>query len=346
MSRKRVVRSLAITLLATAAVAYVVARNAHDVQEALGEVSLGAALALTGLHLLALLLRAESWGLCLRAAGTPVPRADLHSTSALTFLANTAVPMYVGLWVRVGLLKRLMPAHAPTIGQMITADAILLLIEAVITVLLVLIAAATLDLSWWWIVSVVGITALAVAGALWLRKRFAHRPFAQTFDVLDHPWDRVWLTMMLAVVLIVQPIRFWISLKAVGFDPTLFEALATFLVTNVLNALPVGPGPASVGATAAIFGREGIGAATASGLVLAGTAFVAAALYSAAACVGLVPRLLGPGEENVELELAPAGDPPSRQGAPDSEAAGDGDRVEAPARRSIPSTGTGRSRPK
>jgi uncharacterized membrane protein YbhN (UPF0104 family) len=337
MSRRRVIRSIAITLLAMAAVAYVVARNAHDVKEALGDVSLGAALALTGLHLLALLLRAEAWGLCVRAAGAPVPRAELHSTSALTFLANTAVPMYVGLWVRVGMLKRLMPAHAPTVGQMITADAILLLVEAVITVGLVLIAAATLDLSWWWIISVVGLTALAVVAALWLRRRFAHRPFAQTFDVLGHGWDRISLTLMLAVVLVVQPIRFWIALKAVGFDPTAFEALATFLVTNVINALPVGPGPASVGATAAIFGDDGIGAATASGLVLAGTAFVAAAVYSAAACVGLVPRMLRLGEEARELELAAADQP-----APDGEATGDG----AAARRSVPSPGTGRSRPR
>jgi hypothetical protein len=182
--------------------------------------------------------------------------------------------------------------------------------------------------------------------ALWLRRRFAHRPFAQTFDVLNDPWDRVVLTLMLAVVLIIQPIRFWISLNAVGFDPTPFEGLATFLVTNVINVLPVGPGPASVGATAAIFGNEGIGAATASGLVLAGTAFVAAAIYSAAACVGLVPRMLGPGEENVELELAPAADGDTRQATPDADAGDAGDGSPPSARRSAPSSDPGRSRPR
>jgi hypothetical protein len=81
-------------------------------------------------------------------------------------------------------------------------------------------------------------------------------------------------------VLTIQPIRFWIALHAVGLDADALESLLTFVWTSVINALPVGPGPASVGATVSVFGRDGVGAAAASGLVLAATAFVAAGAYS------------------------------------------------------------------
>jgi hypothetical protein len=64
----------------------------------------------------------------------------------------------------------------------------------------------------------------------------------------------------------------------VGLDADALESLLTFVTTSVLGTLPVGPGPASVGATVSVFGDQGVGAATASGLVLAATAFVAAGL--------------------------------------------------------------------
>src|SRR5918995_921969 len=100
--------------------------------------------------LVALVLRAESWGLCLDAAGAPVERRRLHSSSSLRFLADTTVPTYIGAWVRIAILRRLGGERAPTIGQMITADGTLLLIEAFITVGLLVACCALVRLSWYW----------------------------------------------------------------------------------------------------------------------------------------------------------------------------------------------------
>ncbi|MEA2478803.1 MAG: hypothetical protein QOJ07_725, partial [Thermoleophilaceae bacterium] len=124
------------------------------------------------------------------------------------------------------------------------------------------------------------IAVLALGGAMIVRRRFADRPFVRVFDVLSHARHRVTLTLLLIVVLTIQPLRFFISLRAVGLDANALDSLLTFVTTSVINALPVGPGPASVGATVSVFGRDGVGAATASGLVLAASAFVAAGLYS------------------------------------------------------------------
>jgi uncharacterized membrane protein YbhN (UPF0104 family) len=276
--------------LGLAAVIVLVALNAEDVGDALALANVGQVAALVGLHLVALVLRAETWGLCLTAAGKPLPRRRLHAASSLRFLADTTVPTYVGAWVRIAILKRLEGDKAPTIGQMITADGLLLLIEACITVVLLVGCSALAGLDWYWPLLFAMAAAAALGGVVILRRRFADRAFVRVFDVLSDTQHRVLLTVLLTVVLTIQPVRFYISLHAVGLDASALQSLLTFVTTSAINALPIGPGPASVGATVSVFGRDGVGAATASGLVLAATAFVAAGFYSVWGALQLLRR--------------------------------------------------------
>jgi hypothetical protein len=279
ISRRRLALTVAASVAGTGAVVALVAANAAEVGDALSLAGTREIAALVVLHLLALLLRAEAWGLCLAAAGAPVERRRLHSTSSLRFLADTTVPTYVGAWVRIALLRRI-GGRAPTIGQMITADGTLIVVEALITVALLVACSALAGLSWYWPMLFAAIAAVGVAGVAALRSRFAESAWVRSFDVLSHARPRAALTVMLFFVLTIQPLRFWVALEAVGLDADALQSLLTFVTTSVLNALPIGPGPASVGATVSVFGGDGVGAAAASGLVLAATAFVAAAIYS------------------------------------------------------------------
>ena len=278
--RARLALSVAATAAATGGVIALVASNASDVGDALSLATAQQIAALVLLHLIGLVLRAESWGLCLDAAGAPVERRRLHASSSLRFLADTTVPTYIGAWVRIAILRRLDGDRAPTIGQMITADGTLLLVEAFITVALLIACSMLVGLSWYWPLLFAAASAAALLAVTALRRRFAQRAWVRAFDVLSHARHRVTLTVMLIFVLTIQPVRFWIALHAVGLDASALQSLLTFVWTSVINALPVGPGPASVGATVSVFGSEGVGAATASGLVLAATAFVAAGAYS------------------------------------------------------------------
>jgi len=274
------VLTIAASVGATAAVVALVASHATEVGDALSLATFEQVAALVVLHLLALVLRAEAWGLCLTGAGAPVERRRLHATSSLRFLADTTVPTYIGAWVRIAILRRLGGDKAPTIGQMITADGTLLLVEAFITVGLLMACCVLAGLSWYWPLLFAAVAGAALLGVVALRRRFEGRAWVRAFDVLSHSRHRVVLTMLLVFVLTIQPVRFWIALQAVGLDANALQSLLTFVWTSVINALPVGPGPASVGATVSVFGREGVGAATASGLVLAASAFVAAGVYS------------------------------------------------------------------
>ena len=280
VGRGRLALTIGATVGGTAAVIALVAANAGEVGKALTVTTAEQVAALVVLHLVALVLRAESWGLCLAGADAPVERRRLHATSSLRFLADTTVPTYIGAWVRIAMLRRLGGDRAPTIGQMITADGTLLIVEAFITVALLIACSALVGLSLYWPLLFAAIAVVALLGVRIARRRFADRAWVRSFDVLSHARHRVTLTVLLFFVLVIQPLRFWIALEAVGLDANALESLLTFVTTSVINTLPVGPGPASVGATVSVFGHDGVGAATASGLVLAATAFVAAAIYS------------------------------------------------------------------
>jgi hypothetical protein len=227
--------------------------------------------------------------MCLSGAGRHIPARELHATSGPRFLADTIVPTYAGAFVRIGLIRLIMGTRAPTIGQMVTADGVILLVEGGITVIAVLGLTLAVGLPWWWSGVVVG---LSLAGALlaWgLKRRFEDRPFVRTFDVLARRRTLALMTALLVIVLAVQPIRFWIVINGVGIDADAIEAVLAFLATSVIGGLPVGPGPASVGATGVVFSGEELGLIAASGIGLAASAFVAALLYTLAGLATAAP---------------------------------------------------------
>ncbi|HEV7918716.1 MAG TPA: lysylphosphatidylglycerol synthase domain-containing protein [Solirubrobacterales bacterium] len=276
-------RAMIFPLVAAVALTAILWPHFDEVLDAAGLVSVKAGAALVVLHLLALILRAEAWGLAVAAAGSPVDRKLLHSTSALRFLADTLIPTYVGAWVRIALLRRFAgkPPHAPTIGQMFTADGMLLFVEGIITIALVVVAVFVSSIEWWWILIFVGIVLVSLALIVFLYRRFQHREFIKTVEVLRSPRQRAVLTALLVVVLSVQPLRFWLAFNAVGLNPSVADALIAFLLTSIYGALPIGPGPSVVAATATLFSGATIALIGSAGLVLVATAVVAAAIYSA-----------------------------------------------------------------
>lgn len=298
LTRSEILRGTLGPIIAIAVLIAILWPHFDDIGEAWELVSLRAALALVILHLIALLLRAEAWGLCVDAAGAPIERSLLHSSSSLRFLADTVVPTYIGAWVRIGLVRRYDASRAakpgatptPTIGQMFTADGLMLLVEAVITIGLVVAAVLTSSLEWWWIFVFAAGVGLLLVIVRWIFIRYKDREFAQTARVLQNSNQRYKLAAILAVVLTLQPIRYYIAFKALGLDPSMSDALLAFLLTTVFNALPIGPGPSSIAASAALFADDSAGVTATAGLVLLASAIVAAAIYSVYGVFDLLRR--------------------------------------------------------
>lgn len=298
LERREVITGIVGPTIAIAVLVIALWSHFDDIAQAWSLISTRALVGLAVLHLIALLLRAEAWGRCVAAAGAPIERRLLHSSSALRFLADTIVPTYVGAWVRIGLVRRYDAPRAaasgatptPTIGQMFTADGLMLLVEAVLTIVLVVLAVATSSLEWWWIAVFGFAVVLLLLLVRWIFRRYQDREFAKTARVLQNSGERYRLAALLAVVLTIQPIRFYIAFKALGLDPSMSDALLAFLLTTVFNALPIGPGPSSIAASATLFAGQGIDRAALAGIVLLGTAIVAALVYSIYGAFDLVGR--------------------------------------------------------
>jgi uncharacterized membrane protein YbhN (UPF0104 family) len=92
IEQSRLRRELAIAAIAVITLAVIVGLNFDEVMDGLAQISFAEALGLVSLHLLALVLRAIAWALCLDAAGSHVPPRELHATSGPRFLADTVVP--------------------------------------------------------------------------------------------------------------------------------------------------------------------------------------------------------------------------------------------------------------
>lgn len=314
LERSQVIRGVVGPLVGIAVLIVVLWPHLDDILDAASLISTRAAISLAVLQLIALLLRAEAWGRCVRAAGAPIDDKLLHSSSSLRFLADTIVPTYVGAWVRIGLVKRFDRARAavpgatpsPTIGQMFTADGLMLLVEAFLTIGLIVAAVFTSSLQWWWVVVfgfAVGVLALVLR---WVFIRYKDREFAQTARVLRNSNDRLALAGLLAIVLTIQPVRFYITYKALGLHPSMSDALLGFLLTTVFNALPIGPGPSSVAASATLFSGSSIDRTASAGLVLLATAVVAAFVYSLWGGAVLWRRMRRERSEAVAAALAQA----------------------------------------
>lgn len=288
LTRSEILRGTLGPVIAIVVLVAILWPHFDDIAEAWKLISVKAFVALAVLHLIALILRAEAWGRCVSAAGAPIEKTLLHSSSSLRFLADTVVPTYIGAWVRIWLVKRYDAPRAsdpdatptPTIGQMFTADGLMLLVEAVITIGLVIAAVLTSSLEWWWAIVFSVAVGLLLLIVRWVFRRYKDREFAQTARVLQNSGERYQLAALLAVVLTLQPIRYYIAFVALGLDPSMSDALLAFLLTTVFNALPIGPGPSSIAASAALFASEGIDKTASAGLVLLASAIVAAAVYS------------------------------------------------------------------
>src|SRR5690349_5883488 len=87
LERKQLIQGIVGPLIAIGILIAILWPHFDDIGEAWELISIKAAVSLAVLQLVALLLRAEAWGRCIEAAGAPIARTLLHSTSSLRFLA-------------------------------------------------------------------------------------------------------------------------------------------------------------------------------------------------------------------------------------------------------------------
>jgi hypothetical protein len=278
---RRAVTTLAGPLIFLAVIAYVVTQHGGDIDRAVSRTSFGTLVIVILLAMVALVARSETAVACLTAMGDRPSRLDIHPASAAAFVVGT-VNHYVASPARAAVLKRLDPARAPSIPQMMLVDASTYLIEGLLAAALLVVSASLLKLQWWMPVLVVLAAVSALAVALVLRRRLVRHPAFRGLEMLAHSRQRLIVVGLSLIIFASQIIRTLLVLRATGLHPTLLQACATFVAAGVLSSFLTGPATGTAGAPLLIFGHSAIGAAVAAGLILSITALLAALLYALA----------------------------------------------------------------
>lgn len=291
---------IAAPLVVLAILGVIVVRRAHDVRTAIGALPPSVLALAIVLHVVALVLRSEAWGLSLAAVdGRPLPRREVHRANAAAFLAGT-LQSQAALPARVAMLRRLAGARAPSTSQICVADAPIFVAELALTAMLVVAGVLAGRGSWWVAPAALSLAIGALVVARWLRRRFAHRPLMRGLAVLSDRRRRGRLIAMAAGIIGATAARVWLLLAAFGLAHGAGEVGWLVATLGAFGLLPAGPG-APAGATVATFATADVGVAVAAGLVLSATSIVAVIVYGC--CVMLIPRSRG---DRTEAGLAAA----------------------------------------
>ena len=226
---------------------------------------LGAAIAL---QLLALLARCEAWRLCVRAAGSALPRRAVFRAGALGGLVGI-LNGQAGVAARIAALRRSAPAEGPRVGTLLAAELPIVAVEVALAALTSFTLLGPLGLPWWVPLLCIAVGGGLVAGLSLLSQRRTSGPWSglAILRTLDGRWRIV--TLVLAAVFS-QIARNWLALHAIGVDASVFDAIAVLIAMVTLSQLPIGP---SVGAAAVvlILGTNGVALAAAAGVLLSAT---------------------------------------------------------------------------
>jgi uncharacterized membrane protein YbhN (UPF0104 family) len=277
----RVALSVLVPIAVIAVFVYVIAGNSEQIGHAIKRTSLGQLALVTGLAFVTLIARTEAVVACLNAMGERPRRRDIHAANSLTFLAAT-INHYASSVVRGALMRRIDRERSPTIPQMVMVDTSTTLIEALIVGILIVASAGALKLDWWEPVAILVACVCGVAVALLVRRRFAHRELFRGLDVLVHSRQRVVVAVLMLIVIVTQVVRTLIVLRAVGLDPSLLQAVATFVTGGVLSSLFAGPGAGTAGGPLIVFGHTSLAASAAAGIELSITSLLAGVIYAVA----------------------------------------------------------------
>jgi hypothetical protein len=265
--------------LATAALlVFVLAGRGDEFEAALSAVSASVLAATVLLQVVGLLARSEAWHLTIQAAGGTVERRVLYRASSMQ-VVGSVINTQLGVAARITALRRSSPAVSPQVPTLIAAEFPILAIEGMLAALASFTLIAPLGLPWWLPLVFVAVLGAASAGL----RRLALRKGRELWSGLAvlrslSSGSRVVGFMLVAVL--VQVIRNWMLLHAVGIDATFFDAIAVLIALVTLAQLPVGP---SVGAAAAvlILGSDGVAAAAAAGVLMTVTGTVGGLCFAA-----------------------------------------------------------------
>jgi uncharacterized membrane protein YbhN (UPF0104 family) len=275
--RRSVLTTLAGAIAVCAVLAYVLADRKDEFGTALASAPLWILVVATGLQLLALVSRTESWQICVAAAGGTVGRRCLYRAASFGYVGSQ-LNSQIGAAARIGALRRTAPQECPHVPALIAAEVPILAIEAALAALASFTLVGPLGLPWWLPILLLSVAVILVALLRDVARRW-RQGFWSGLAVLRSAQGRARIVALVLVAVLAQIARNWLMLHAVGVEASVFDATAVLIAMVTLSTLPVGP---SVGAAAVvlILGVDGAALAAAAGVLLTATGTLGALAYA------------------------------------------------------------------
>jgi uncharacterized membrane protein YbhN (UPF0104 family) len=276
--RRRVATTIAGVLVATGALAYVLASRRHEFGEAIEAAPLVILGVATALQLVALVARTEAWHVCVAAAGGYAGRRPLYRAASIGYVGSQ-LNSHLGAAARIAALRRSAPDECPRVPALLAAELPILTIEGVLAAVTSFTLVGPLGLPWWLPLVFFGLAVVVVVGLGKVANRWREGVWSG-LAVLRSLRAGVGVVALVLVAVFAQIARNWLMLHAVGVDASVFDAIAVLIAMVTLSQLPVGP---TVGAAAvvAILGANGIAVAAAAGVLLTATGTAGAIAYAA-----------------------------------------------------------------
>jgi hypothetical protein len=228
------------------------------------------------LQLLALLVRAEAWRICVGAACSTVTRRCVFHASGIGGLAGIFNGQ-LGVAARLTALRR--TSGSPRTGALVATEVPILAVEAALAALTSFTLLGPLGLPWWSAALCVAIALALLVGLSALARRRT-TGVCSGLAVLRSLDGRGHVIALVLVAVAAQIARNWLALNAIGVDASLFDAVAVLIAMVVLSQLPIGP---AVGATAVvvILGANGVALTAAAGVLLTATGLAGTLCFGA-----------------------------------------------------------------
>ncbi len=263
--RRRTPLTIAVSVAVALLLAAVLAGRGDEFGNALASASVWVLAGTALLQVVALVSRSEAWHLTIEAAGGTVNRRVLYRASSMQVVGGV-LNGHLGVAARIAALRRASGDACPQVPTLVAAEFPILAVEAMLAAAASFTLVVPLGLPWWLPLIVLAVVGLVSAGLRQLALRKG-RELWRGLAVLRSFRGGSRVVGFVLVAVVAQILRNWITLRAVGVDASVFDAIAVLIAVVTLGQLPVGP---SVGAAAAvlILGREGVAAAAAGGLLL------------------------------------------------------------------------------
>lgn len=257
---------------------YFIANNFSEIKDPLLDVSFVGTVLIIILSIIPVLLRAECWNESCVAAGSKAPKSVFYSAAATSYVVQAFVS-YLGVAVRISMVRKIAPELAPKIPTLLASEAPVIVLEAVtflpIFCFVIIWTGAQL-----WIAALAIVLVVALLYFIrYISRRLTRHGWTDGLKALQRNHHLYKIVLLIVSIIVFSTIRTWLCLDLVGVEASIPQAILAMGIMAILGLANFGVA-AAPSAMVVVFGSNGVATATAVGLLSAAAGILGALIVA------------------------------------------------------------------